>query len=120
MASELEFKELFAKWNQLNEFARNSMNNFDFSELKKIRLQQSDLEDKIYEILLNNAPENIKSLLPENCGQMEIGCELSQEKFYFVMEDPENNADEEKIKLIAITIDANKNINIEKNFKIED
>ena len=68
--------------------------------------------------LKENAPENIATLLPDDCGEFEVGYESEGKQFYFVMFDPEEE-DEDSIKLIAITIDINKTVNIIKDFKMD-
>ncbi|MFX1366303.1 MAG: hypothetical protein ACFFCE_11375 [Promethearchaeota archaeon] len=119
MASQPNLKEMFQEWNDLNSKAQESMGQFDFSNIKKIRENQKKLEDAIYEILKENAPESIGKIIPEDCGEMEVGYDTEGNKFYFVMMDPEFE-EEEEIKLIAITIDINKAISMIKDFTIEE
>jgi len=119
MSSKENLKEMFSEWNELNLKAQESMGQFDFVNIKKIRASQKTLEDAIYEVLKENAPENIAAIIPEDCGEMEVGFDTEGDKFYFVMMDPET-IDEEELKLIAITIDIDKNISMIKNFTIED
>lgn len=118
MASKPNLKEMFQEWNELNSKTQESMGNFDFANIKKIREGQNKLEDTIYEILKENAPENIKEILPEDCGEMEVGYDTEGKAFYFVMIDEDDSTDEE-IKLNAITIDTNKKISMIEDFKIE-
>jgi len=119
MSSQPNLKEMFQEWNDLNTKAQESMGQFDFSNIKKIRANQKKIEDNIYEILKKNAPEKIKKIIPEDCGEMEVGYDTEGNKFYFVMIDPEFE-DEEEIKLIAITIDSDKAISMIKDFKIDE
>jgi hypothetical protein len=118
MASKSNLKEMFHEWNELNNKAQESMGNFDFANIKKIRADQKKIEDAIFEILKKNAPKDIKEILPEDCGDMEVGYDTEGETFYFVMVDEEDSTDEE-IELNAITIDANKKISLIEDFKIE-
>ena len=111
-------KEMFLEWNDLNSEAQESMGKFDFANIKKIREGQKKIEDTIYEILKENAPANIKEIIPEDCGEMEVGYDTEGNKFYFVMMDPETE-EEEEIKLIAITIDVEKVISMIEDFEIE-
>ncbi len=119
MSKQPNLKEMFQEWNDLNSKAQESMGQFDFSNIKKIRESQKIIEDAIYEILKENAPEDIKKIIPEDCGEMEVGYDTEGNKFYFVMMDPEYE-DEEEIELIAITIDINKTISMIKDFSIEE
>ena len=114
-----DLKDLFQKWNNLNTKAQSSFGNFDFSKIKEIRAKQKKIEDSIYEILKNSASDQIKKILPNDCGQMEVGYDTEENIFYFVMFDPEFE-DEDETKLIALTLDLNKNVSIQKDFKIED
>jgi hypothetical protein len=114
-----ELKDLFQNWNELNEKAQQSFGNFDFSKIKEIRAEQKKIEDSVYKILKKNAPDQIKEILPDDCGQMEVGFDTEEYIFYFVMFDPEFD-NEEITKLIAITLDLNKSVSIKKDFKIED
>jgi len=100
MSSQPNLNEMFQEWNDLNIKTQESMGQFDFSNIKKIRKIQKKIEDAIYEILKENAPENIKKIIPEDCGEMEVGYNSEGKKFYFVMIDPETE-EEEEIKLIA-------------------
>ncbi|MFW9937921.1 MAG: hypothetical protein ACFFD5_09745 [Candidatus Thorarchaeota archaeon] len=114
-----DLKDLFQKWNDLNTKAQASFGNFDFSKIKEIRTKQKKIEDSIYEILKNNASDQILNMLPDDCGQMEVGYDTEESVFYFVMFDPEFE-EEDETKLIALTLDLNKNVSIKKDFKIED
>jgi len=118
MASKPNIKDLFNDWNELNLKVQESLGQFDFTNIKEIRAKQNIAEDSIYEILKDNAPDDIKKILPDDCGEMEVGYELEENQFYFVMFDPEDE-DEEEPKLIAITIDINKKVNLIKDFKME-
>ncbi|MFX0145759.1 MAG: hypothetical protein ACFE9C_16970 [Candidatus Hodarchaeota archaeon] len=118
MASKPSLKEMFQEWNELNSKAQESMGNFDFDTIKKIRKDQKKLEDTIFEILKENAPKDIKEILPEDCGEMEVGYDTEGETFYFVMIDEEDSTDED-VKLNAITIDINKKISLIEDFEIE-
>lgn len=115
---EKSLEEKFLEWNDLNTKAQESMGNFDFETIKKIRKNQKIIEDDIFEILKENAPENIKEILPEDCGEMEVGYDTEGKTFYFVMIDEEDSTEEE-VKLNAITIDSNKKIEIIEDFEIE-
>ncbi len=118
MASKPNLKEMFQEWNDLNSKAQESMGNFDFETIKKIREGQKKIEDTIFEILKENAPDPIKGILPEDCGEMEVGYDTEGETFYFVMIDEEDSTDED-VKLNAITIDSNKKISMIEDFEIE-
>jgi hypothetical protein len=118
MTSQLNLDKLFQEWNELNSKAQESLGEFDFAKIKEIRAKQKQAEDSIYEILKENASETIKKILPEDCGEMEVGYELEEKRFYFVMFDPEDESEEEP-KLIAITITLDKNVEIIKDFKME-
>jgi len=120
MSSETDIVELFQKWNDLNAQTGASLGSFDFESIKKIRIEQRKIEDIIYSILLENAPAEIKKILPEDCGEFEIGYNMTDKTFYFLMYDPEQEDDEESAEIIAITIDPNKEVNIIKNFKIDE
>ena len=65
-------EEYFQEWNELNSKVQESMGKFDFANIKKIREGQKKIEDAIYEILKENAPENIREIIPEDCGEMEL------------------------------------------------
>jgi hypothetical protein len=112
-------KELFQEWNELNIKAGESMGQFDFSKIKEIRIDQSKVENSIYEILKTHASEDILKILPEGCGELEMGFNTKEEIFYFVMLDPAFE-DEEETVLLAIAIDATNKVSLIKDFKIED
>jgi len=112
--------ELFEEWQELNNQVAASFGNFDFDSIKEIRKKQRVIEDSIFMILLNNASDEIKKILPEDCGDMEVGYEFESKKFFFVMLDPEDEEEEEEVKLLAITIDTNKNVNTIENFNPDD
>ena len=117
---EKSLTELFQEWQKLNNQVAESFGNFDFDSVKDIRKNQRVIEDYIFSILVINAPDNIKKILPEDCGDMEVGYEYDSKKFFFVTLDPETEADEEaEVKLIAITIDTNKNVEMIKDFNPE-
>jgi len=111
--------ELFQKWNDLNLKAGESMGQFDFTKIKEIRESQSKVENSIYEVLKNNASDDLLKILPEECGELEMGYNTKDKIFYFVMLDPEFEDSEETI-LLAITIDLNNKVGLLKDFKIED
>ena len=58
MSADKTLTEIFNKWNELNEKAQGSLGNFDFDSLKKIRAEQTKIEDEVYEAIK-------KSELPE-------------------------------------------------------
>ena len=118
MASKPSIKDLFNDWNELNLKTQESLGQFDFATIKEIRAKQKIAEDSIYEILKENAGEDIIKILPEDCGEMEVGYEMGESRFYFVMFDPEDE-DEEEPKLLAITIDLNQNVKPIKDFKMD-
>jgi len=111
--------ELFQEWNELNVKAGESMGQFDFSKIKEIRKDQSKVENSIYEILRNHASVEILKILPEGCGELEMGYNTKEKIFYFVMLDPEFEDEEETI-LLAVAIDVTNNVSVIKDFKIED
>ncbi|MHA2287155.1 MAG: hypothetical protein ACXABG_00085 [Promethearchaeota archaeon] len=111
--------ELFQEWNKLNMSAGESMGQFDFSKIKEIRKEQSKIENSIYEVLREKAPAEILEILPEECGELEMGFDTKGNVFYFVMLDPEFE-DAEEIKLLAVTIDNNNKVEIIKDFEIKD
>ena len=111
--------ELFQEWNELNIKAGESMGQFDFSKIKEIRKDQSKVENSIYEILKNHASEDVLKILPEECGELEMGYNTKDQIFYFVMLDPEYEDDEETI-LLAVAIDVKNKVSVIKDFKIED
>ncbi|NHJ21271.1 MAG: hypothetical protein EAX91_10025 [Candidatus Lokiarchaeota archaeon] len=114
-----EISDLFKEWDELNTKAGESMGQFDFSKIKEIRKEQSNIENAIFEIVKKHASEDILNILPENCGELEMGYNASDEVFYFVMIDPEFE-DEEEIKLLAVAIDVNNNVSLINDFKIEE
>ena len=95
------------------------MGQFDFSKIKEIRKDQSKVENSIYEILKNHASEDILKILPEGCGELEMGYNTKEKIFYFVMLDPEFEDEEETI-LLAVAIDVKNKVSVIKDFKIED
>ena len=111
--------QLFKEWNELNNKAGASMGQFDFSTIKEIRNEQSKLENSIFEILKKHASDEILKILPEECGEMEMGYETKGNIFYFVMLDPEFIEDEET-KLLAITIDLKNKVDLIKDFEIKE
>ena len=113
---EENIKELFQNWNDLNKQVEESFGQFDLSKIKKIREKQRKIEDSVDAILLENASEDLKNLLPSDCGSFEIGFDTENKIFYFVMLDP-NYEDSEETKLIAITIDLNKKVSPIEDFK---
>ena len=116
---EKSLTKLFQEWQELNNQVAESFGNFDFDSIKEVRKKQRTIEDSIFLILLNNASDDIKKILPEDCGDMEVGYDFESKKFLFVMLDPEYE-EEEEVKLLAITIDTNKNVNAIKNFNPDD
>ena len=120
MSSEKNISQLFDKWQELNDKVQESFGKFDFDVIKEVRKDQRKYEDGIYSILLENAPEKIKSILPEDCGDLEVGFEAEGKKFYFLMEDPEEIDSEGPMKILAITVDIDKNVESIKDFKTEE
>ncbi|MBN1214435.1 MAG: hypothetical protein JXA99_03230 [Candidatus Lokiarchaeota archaeon] len=116
MAKIKELKELFNQWNELNTHVGDSFQEFDFPTLREFREKQRNIEDSIFDILKETAPKEIKEILPDNCGEMELGYDNNKNIFYFLMEDPEQG-EEEDLKILAITLDSENNIEIIKNFK---
>jgi hypothetical protein len=114
-----ELNDLFQEWNELNIKAGESMGQFDFTKIKEIRQSQSNVENSIYEVLRNNASDDLLKILPEECGELEMGYNTNDKIFYFVMIDPEFEDSEETI-LLAVTIDLDKKVGLLKDFKIED
>ena len=119
MSEQIDLEEMFKEWNELNQKVQGSFSKFDFSEVKEIRNKQKKIEDAIYENLKENAPKSYREILPSEAGQMEVGYDTEGKKFYFVMIDPKSE-ENESIKLIAFTIDISKNVNMIKDFKIEE
>jgi len=115
----LSLSELFKEWNELNNKAGASMGQFDFSTIKEIRKEQSKLENLIFEELKKHASDEILKILPEECGEMEMGYDTKENIFYFVMLDPQFIESEETI-LLAITIDLKNKVGLIKNFEIKD
>ena len=118
MASKPNMKDLFDDWNELNLKAQEFLGQFDFTNIKEVRAKQSMAEDSIYKILKENAGEDLIKILPEDCGEMEVGYEMEENRFYFVMFDPRDE-DEEDPKLLAITIDLNKDVELIEDFEME-
>ncbi len=110
MSKELE--GLFNQWHRLNSDTSQMLGEWDFDALKEVRKEQRKIEDMIYDILLSNAPEELKKNLPEECGSLELGFNVSEKKFYFLMLDPEDDD-----SILAITIDVNSKVATIKNFK---
>ncbi len=114
-----KLNDLFQEWNELNIKAGESMGQFDFTKIKEIRQSQSNVENSIYEVLRNNASDDLLKILPEECGELEMGYNTNDKIFYFVMIDPEFEDSEETI-LLAVTIDLDNKVGLLKDFKIED
>ena len=117
--SKTDLTKLFSEWNELNKKAESHFGAFNFTEIKKIRNKQKILEDKIYSELSNCASDPIKKILPEDVGELEVGYDTANQIFYFVMVDP-SLEDDEEVRLIAVTINAEYKIEIIENFKIEE
>lgn len=115
---EKSLAELFQEWQELNIQVAKKFGEFNFDSIKEIRKRQRLIEDLSYSVLLESAPADIKKILPDTCGEMEIGYNSQNNKLYYVMLDPDYEESEETI-LIAITIDINKNVELIKNFKEE-
>ncbi len=111
--------ELFQAWSELNSQVQESFGQFDFSKIKEIRGKQVKIEDDIYKILKENAPENIKSMLPEDCGELEVGYETEGKIFYFVTVDEEDSTDDE-IKLNAFTINVDEKVSLIEDFEMNE
>ena len=118
MSSKANIKELFENWNKYNQEVQELMGNFDLANVKKIRKKQQEIEDNIYNLLKKSAPKEYLKMLPEDCGELEVGYDTTNNEFYFVMIDEEDSTEEE-MKLNAITIDMNKKIDLIENFEIE-
>ncbi|MHA1235238.1 MAG: hypothetical protein ACTSQL_09175 [Promethearchaeota archaeon] len=114
-----KLNDLFQEWNELNIKSGESMGQFDFTKIKEIRKGQSEVENSIYEVVKKHASEEVLKILPEGCGELEMGYNTKDKIFYFVMLDPEFEDAEETV-LLAITIDLNNKVGLIKNFKIED
>jgi hypothetical protein len=95
------------------------MGQFDFSTIKEIRKEQSKLENLIFEELKKHASDEVLKILPEECGDMEMGYKTKGNIFYFVMLDPEFIESEETI-LLAITINLKNKVELIRNFEIKD
>ena len=119
MASKPNIKDLFNDWNELNLKAQEYLGQFDFANIKEIRAKQKIAEDSIYDILRENAGEDLIKILPEDCGEMEVGYEIEESRFYFVMFDPKYEEEDEPI-LLAITIDLNKTVEVIEDFKMDE
>ena len=119
MSSEANLKKLFETWNSYNEQVQELMAGFDLANVKKIRKKQQEIEDVIFVQLKENAPDDYSELLPEDCGELEVGYDTNNNEFYFVMIDPSTENDE-NIKLIAFTIDVDKTVDVIEDFKIEE
>lgn len=119
MSESVSLRVLFKEWQEMNEKVSDSFGDFDFNSIKDIRKKQREIEDKIYVILLENADGNLKNILPEDCGEMEIGYESEEEKFYFLMFDPnqEFESEDEPARITAIVFSADKTIEIIEDFK---
>ena len=121
MSSKNDLEDLFKKWEELNNKVQSSFGNFNFDKIKEIRVEQRKIEDEIYSILLANASDDLKVILPEDCGEMEIGFNGDECKFYFLMIDPEQDFEEEApVKINAIVINIDRDIEIIEDFKIEE
>jgi len=116
MSTKKNIADLFKQWESLNKEVAGSFQEFDFSNVKDIRKQQRKVEDTIYEILLDSAPSSLLQILPDTCGEMELGLNTRSRKFYFLMEDPDQKEGEE-IRILAITIDKDKNVDTIKDFE---
>ncbi len=114
-----KLNDLFQEWNELNIKSGESMGQFDFTKIKEIRKSQSKVENSIYEVLKSHASDDLLKILPEECGELEMGYNIKDKIFYFVMLDPEFEDEEETI-LLAVTIDLKNKVSIIKDFKIED
>jgi uncharacterized protein YdcH (DUF465 family) len=119
MSSEANLMDLFEKWNKYNQEVQELMAKFDLATVKKIRKKQQEIEDSIYGLLKKNVPDEYREILPEDCGELEVGYDTTNNEFYFVMIDPDTE-DDENIKLIAFTIDIDESVDIIEDFKIED
>ena len=119
MSSEASLKELFEKWNKYNQEVQELMAKFDLANVKKIRKKQQGIEDSIYVLLKKNVPNDYIEILPEDCGELEVGYDTTNNEFYFVMIDP-NTEDDEDVKLIAFTIETDESVDIIEGFEIED
>lgn len=116
MSTPKNLTNLFDQWKTLNEKVAGSFQELDFSAIKDIRKEQRDVEDAIYEILLDSAPSSLLEILPDTCGEMELGLNTQTRTFYFLMEDPDQKDDEE-LTILAITIDDVGNVETIEDFK---
>jgi DNA-directed RNA polymerase subunit F len=115
----VNLKDLFDNWKKLNDQANDSIGKFDFSKIKEVRKKQEAIENSIFKILNEKAPKKILDILPDDCGQMEMGFNDNKNIFYFVMVDDELSTDDD-LKLQAISINLLGEIEVIKNFKIID
>ncbi len=120
MNEKMSLKDLFISWESFNSNISESFNSLDFSSVRDVRNKQREIEDIIYASLLENAPEDLKQILPEDCGEMEIGYDIGNEKFYFLMEDPFSDPEEEELKILAITIDTDSKVETIKDFHVDE
>ena len=86
---EKSLAELFQEWQELNTQVAQKFGEFNFDSIKEIRKKQRIAEDLIYSVLLESAPSEIRKILPDGCGEMEIGYNSQNNKLYYVMFDPE-------------------------------
>ncbi len=110
-----EIKKLFNYWNDLNTKIEKKLGSFEMTDVKKLRREQSKTEDTVYELLKTKAPAEIAEILPEKCGEMEIGLNTQNKEFYFVMED----IDPKSENLMAIVLGIDEKVSIIKNFDFE-
>ena len=122
MSENVEIESHFKNWNELNNKVAASFGNFDFNNIKEIRKEQKKIEDAIYSIVLKNADDDLKAILPEDCGEMEVGYEAEEKRFYFLMFDPDQEIEDEDapIKITAIVIDSKEEIEVIKDFKVDE
>jgi len=116
---EKSLAELFQEWEDLNTQVAQKFGEFNFDSIKEIRKKQRIIEDLVYSVLLESSPADIKKTLPDTCGEMEIGYNSQNNKLYYVTLDPDYEESEET-KLVAITIDINKNVELINDFKEEE
>jgi uncharacterized protein YdcH (DUF465 family) len=117
MSSEPNLKELFENWNDLNNKVQELMSNFDLANVKEVRKKQQVIEDIIYMILRENAPNEFREVLPEDCGELEVGYDTNNNEFYFVMIDP-NSEDSDEAVLLAFNINIDKSVKKIENFEM--
>jgi len=115
---EKNLSDLFQEWQELNKQVAEKFGEFNFDSIKEIRKRQRQIEDVTYSIILESAPDDVKKILPDDCGEMEIGFNVKDNEIYYVMLDPEYEESEET-RLIAITIDSKKKVKVIKDFKEE-